>query len=143
MRSFHLCYGFKEITIFNNPALNPKKTCPYVKTEKKDNILVYFADFICDLTSDSHSLYIYSDIVKHSIVGNTQVPLLRIVNVTGELNKYYQQTYNNIHYIPLFSNRINNIEIQIRNSLGDPIEFNFGHVIIVLHFKRRKVIYTS
>jgi hypothetical protein len=64
---------------------------------------------------------------------------LRIVptgDVVKEMN-FTSKIYDSNHYIPVARNNIDTIEIDIRNHLGDPVNFTKGEVVVKLHFKRK------
>ena len=65
-------------------------------------------------------------------------PLLRLVasNQTNGLN-FMSKVFDSPHYLPVSRNNINTIEIDIRSSLGDPIYFTSGEVVVKLHFRRK------
>ena len=102
-------------------------------------LLYYTADYISDLNAGIHSMFIYTDIIRETLVGNTFSPLLRNINVVPKRDIYIQRSFDRVHYMKLNSNRINNIEIKICNSLGELIKFYFGDVIIKIHFRRRRI----
>lgn len=87
------------------------------------------------------SLWIYSDIVTPQIVGDRKSPLLRIIPSKG---KSYGQTivihYDRPQYVSLSRQTISSIAIQIYNTYGlKPIPFN-SHVILKLHFRKKKPV---
>ena len=45
-------------------------------------------------------------------------------------------TFEKPYYIPVASREISEIEIDIKDDSGDPIEFMFGRVQVILHFVR-------
>ena len=106
--------------------------------EKESTYLLYTADYVSDLDANMHSMFIYTDIIRETLVGNIYAPLLRNVCIVPKRYNYVQQSYDRIHYEKLISNRINNIEIKICDSLGQLMKFNFGDIIIKIHFKRRR-----
>ena len=82
-------------------------------------------------------VYVYCDLVEYSYVGDTMVPCLRTVSLPNK-NKITVQRYDNVHYMPLQSNRFTTIEISIAGDLGEIIEFKEGLTIVKLHFWPRK-----
>jgi hypothetical protein len=91
-----------------------------------------------DLNAGLQSLFIYSNIVDHSLVGNELAQLLRIVE--NPSNKKYGDVvtieYQKPHFIPLQSNSFDSIELESRDDTSQLIKFNFGRVIIKLIFKK-------
>ena len=99
---------------------------------------VYIAPWVCDVTQGFHSLYIYSNIVEPSMVGDALVPLLRIVPIEGSSGKMVSHTYQNIQYLPLQQRQFDTIEIDIRDDTGLPVPFERGKVVVALHFRKRQ-----
>lgn len=91
-----------------------------------------------DLRAGIHSLFVYTDIIKHRYVGNTMAQLLRKIEVPNE-SKFGDQInliYERPHYHPIISPSICSIEITIRDDTDTPIQFKFGRCFAVLHFRR-------
>ena len=97
-------------------------------------------DFAADRTFDMHinlrMLYLYSDIVSYSFVGDTRAPLLRVCDVQGTYGQMIQTTFTHPYYVPLARTSFESIEININNELGKPIPFEFGKAVVTLHFRR-------
>lgn len=97
----------------------------------------YIAKGTYDLSAGIDGLFVYSDVVDYSIVGNTRAQLLRVVKVGKEdFGDKIDITYDKPFYLPLASTEISTIEIDIKDGAGEPIDFKFGRVEIVLHFMR-------
>lgn len=89
-----------------------------------------------DITQGFHSLFVYSDIVEDQIVGDTKVPLLRIVPITDEKARGYQsKEFTNIIYRPVVSHQSDTIQVVIRRDDGQSVPFESGKVLLTLHFK--------
>jgi hypothetical protein len=84
------------------------------------------------------SLFVYTNIIKNILVGGIFTPLLRNVKVESGYGKYHEKLYDNALYIPLSTDVIKNIDIKICDDLGNLIKFEYGKVIITLHFRKRK-----
>lgn len=90
-----------------------------------------------DMSAGIDGLFVYSDVVDYSVVGNTKAQLLRVVKVGREdFGERIDITYDKPFYLPLASTEISTIEIDIKDGAGDPIDFKFGRVEVVLHFIR-------
>ena len=93
-----------------------------------------FAKYTPDISGGIHQLYVYMPrIIDHTYLGNSQVPLLRIVNVEKEPGQIAENIYTQEYHHKIVEKRISSIQIEIRSSIG---EFNWGDVIITLHFRR-------
>ena len=99
-----------------------------------------FGSACLDLFLNMENIYVYSDIIKFSLVGNIYAPLLRIVphekkRVVGEYrNIQFQHQY----YLPLNTQNINQIGIFLYDNQGELIKFKSGKVTVVLHFRKEK-----
>jgi hypothetical protein len=87
--------------------------------------------------SDVTAIYVYSNIVQPQIVGNTYSSLLQIVPVQGKFGDIVQYSPPKLLYLPLRSNTLNSIELNLARSSAEPISFQTGHVIVQLHFQKR------
>lgn len=85
------------------------------------------------------SLYVYTSIVKPSLVGDTEAQLLRRVEVPTD--KAFGETcvinYHNPHYHDLVTHEFDRIEIDIKDDTNQTVEFAFGRTEITLHFKKK------
>lgn len=102
---------------------------------KKDKFLAFHP---VEISGGYHSLYIYSDIVYPSYIGNTCTQILRVVEVPSKA-KFGEQCvikYENPQYRPVLVNEFESIEISIKDDTGELIPFKFGRAIVTLHFKK-------
>ena len=83
------------------------------------------------------SIYIYCNIVQPQIVGNTMVPLLRTIPVSGNSGDVIMKTFTNIQYVPVQTKSFEDIEILLRTDTGDPVPFERGKVISTLYFRKQ------
>ena len=89
------------------------------------------------LGTELFNLYIYSNIVKETLVGDTLVPFLRTIPVIGENGDYISKTFETPHYLPLARDFFQHIEIKITDDIGENVQLKFGKTIIKLHFRRK------
>lgn len=85
------------------------------------------------------SIYVYTDIVAHSIVGDSLSQVLRVVD-GPQKEKFGEEVvarYVKPYYMPVQSKEFQKIEIILKDKFGDLIRFNYGSVFIVLHFRKR------
>ena len=82
------------------------------------------------------AFFVYSDIVKNRIVGDTYAPLLRMIPMTGECNSYTCKEYDKPYYVPISKSYINSVQIIITDDSGDEINVISGKVLTTLHFRR-------
>ena len=93
---------------------------------------------IVDMAQGFHNLYIYTSIVEPRVVGDSLVPLLRIVPVHGVNGEMVAVTYENIHYLPIQVKNFQTIDVYIRDDAGHPVSFERGKVVVTLHLRRRQ-----
>lgn len=91
-----------------------------------------------DLNAGLRLMYIYSDVVSYSTVGDTCTPLLRVFSgVTDSHESMTRITFTQPYYIPVARRDIETIEININDELGRPMPFGFGKSVVILHFRRK------
>ena len=92
-----------------------------------------------DLYAGYHTLYVYCDLVDYSVIGNSYQQLLRALEVptNKDFGDQVVLTYTNPIYVPLLKNEFQSIEIDIKDETGKSLEFEFGRVIVVLHFRKK------
>jgi len=131
--SAHLRYilgDFDEI-----PESHRKYTEILNATEEKNE---YITSYPPDLRGGIQTMFIYSDIVKPTIIGDTMARILRTCPVQGKFGEVISKTFDRPHYVPISINSINSIEIHIKDHTDKLIKFAFGTVIIKLHFQRKR-----
>lgn len=97
------------------------------------------ADYVVDMTRGFDSVYIYTSVIEPRIVGDSHVPLLRIVPVRGRQSDTVTLTFQKIQYIPVLCRDFDTIEIDIRDDTGRHVPFERGKLTTTLHFRRRRM----
>jgi len=118
---------------FSTPTL-------YLRTVQKyeDDLVIIRADNrAVHIKTEFQTLYIYCNIIEDQIVGNTLAPLLRIIDVQGGFKDIVHRTFDNPHYVPILQKDITNLEINIKTDSNDFVIFEFGKVVVKLHFRKR------
>ena len=96
-----------------------------------------FADHFPIIDRQVHELYIYSNLVDTSYVGDIQAPLLLICPFHRSFESSLTRLeFQNITYKKLNRNTFQQIEIGIFDAYGKPINFKFGRTVINLHFRK-------
>ena len=90
-----------------------------------------------DFFNQQSLIYIYSDMVTTSIVGNTRASLLQCCPVTGTFGEMVRHSFFPVRYLPIMCETIDSIFIEILSEQGVPIDFNFGSVVLTLHIKTK------
>ena len=87
-----------------------------------------------------NQIYIYSSIIEPILVGSVKVPLLKAIAMNKKFKdgEMFTKTIFNPMYIPISSSNINNIEINIRDDFGRPLNFsNESKSSVTLHLRRK------
>ena len=87
---------------------------------KKDRIIK--AKYPFDLFEKLSAIYIYSDIVRISHIGETKANVLRVICMDSN-SKIYNKKFENLIFIPLRTMNITSIGISIRDLMGDVLNF--------------------
>ena len=86
----------------------------YMKTELKSTVKGafqhFYGTFTADLDASVHVLYIYTDVVESIPVGDTEAPLLRIVDASGQSGDTIHRIYNPPRYLPISRRGFDSIE---------------------------------
>jgi hypothetical protein len=90
---------------------------------------------VVDLQFRAQTVYVYSDVVKHSVVGDKRAPLLRVVNINPRLGDTQTVTFQPLIYQPVSKNSFRQVAVYLRDSTGQPIPFERGAVTVVLAFR--------
>ena len=112
--------------IFDPPAI----------ARNKRNTEIYVSEYKSDLRIAQYNIYVYCDILKLTLVGDTYVPLLHSIAIDDSPGKYISKEFLNPHYIPLQYGFISNIQIRLCDDIGENIRFEWGKVIVKLHFRQ-------
>ena len=91
---------------------------------------------VAQFLQDFSALYCYSDIVDFQYVGDTRAQLLRIVPVTGRTGQVVYHHFDSPLYVKVVRSVFQTIEIEIRQDSGGLVEFSYGKVVLVLHFRK-------
>jgi hypothetical protein len=99
----------------------------------------YVSDWVTDVKKGLNSLYVYCPLVEPRMVGDAQVPLLRIVPMEGRHREMITRVFDPIQYCPLLQRRFQTVEIDIRDDTGSLVSFERGRVVVTLHCRKRKI----
>lgn len=106
----------------------------------EDNLITEstLAKYLPDLSNTLSNLFVYSDIVKESHVGNKFVNILRIIPF-GDIpfGQNFSRIFPNVQYRPVSTNNsINSISMKILDKQGRELLQNYGTTFAILHFRR-------
>ena len=94
-----------------------------------------------DLEHGFHDLFIYCDMLQSQYVGDALVPLLRIVPVEGKDGQRISKSFVLPQYVPVSRKQFETIEVNIKRDTREPVPFEFGRVLITLHFRQSRPLY--
>lgn len=99
----------------------------------------YLTDAYPDFNDNTFNLWVLAenDLVEHTQVGETTLPLLNLVPVTGRTNNYEHHIYKHRLYVKIRLPTIKNIGIRIVNSVNETVSFTrtTTPTKILLHFR--------
>ena len=90
---------------------------------------------IVDMHRQHSSMYIYCDLIRHRSVGDSMVPLLRVVPVTETHKDLIHVIYDKPHYIPIGKQQFDTVEILLSNDSGETPSFGTGKTVVTLHVR--------
>jgi hypothetical protein len=90
-----------------------------------------------DYQKGFNALFVYCDIIAHSIVGSKLTQLLRVIPVVGERGQIISVHLDSPDYIALKVTHFESIAIEIKDDTGRSIKFQSGKVLAKLHFRRK------
>ena len=93
-----------------------------------------------DLDHGFHDLYLYCDIIQPQYVGDALVPLLRILPVEGKDGERISRSFIRPQYLPVSRKQFESIEVNIKRDTGETVPFEFGRVLLTLHFRQSRPV---
>ena len=114
-----------------DPKQNPS-------TPEDEETFAWIGANVSDITRGINYMMVYCDLLEHVPVGDTKVPLLRIVDAKGENGEIIHRSYDEPRYVPLQKKNFDSIEMDLRDDLGKPIAFENGKLVVTLHFRQAK-----
>ena len=96
------------------------------------------SEFPATVSGGFHQMYVYSDIIEPQPHPDGNVQILRTIPIEGKPNNdYLSKRFQNVYYMPVSKQSFSTIRFQILDDTGKKVGFDFGKVLIVLHFRRR------
>ena len=126
---------------FKGPLLNQKNIVTYqqlLASQSSGDFHTnsFYSSGVPYFSSDSSNIYIYCNIVDFEVVGNIYTRLLRTVKTIGKFGAEIQHIYINPHYKKVSQTKVKDIEIMICDDQGELVKFEYGKVLLVLHFRK-------
>lgn len=100
----------------------------------------YISKYPLELDAGITEIFVYSDLIESHHVGDSYVPLLRIIPCLNEKNDQIVKHYETPLYFPLRKNFVDTVEIELKTVMGRNIIFTGGKTFVILSFRRKKPI---
>lgn len=126
---------------------NPPQTEDGEKTNKKkdddddddDSYYIIQASKRGDVRITNYNMFVYSNLIRESLVGDKEVKLLRTIPIKEQFNgQNVSISFPKLRYHPLSSGYFEYIEIYLSDDVGEILKFKSGKVITVLHLRKQK-----
>ena len=101
----------------------------------------YYYEFpkLCSFNYKGAHMYVYSSLVKDSIVGNVFAPIVRVVGLEDKpKSETIHREFTVPHYLPLRSSSFNEVVLELTDGMGNSMKFNQGNSVAVFHFKKKR-----
>ena len=86
-------------------------------------------------------MYVYSSLVKDSIVGNVFAPIIRVVGLEDKpKSEAIHRQFTVPHYLPLRSSSFNEVVLELTDSMGNSMKSNQDNSVAVFHFRKKSKI---
>ena len=102
----------------------------------------YYCEFpkSCSFNYKGAHMYVYSSLVKDSMVGNVFAPIVRVVGLQDKpKNETIHGEFIVPHYLPLRSSPFNEVVLELTDGMGNPMKFNQGNSVVVFHFRKKSM----
>ena len=103
--------------------------------EASETVIV--TPYTVDVDRLTPTIYVYCSLIQQQHVGDAYVQLLRTITVPDTGGELVTLKYTNVHYTNLQTGSFEAVEISLSDSLGAPLGFKHGDVIVKLHFRRK------
>ena len=98
------------------------------------------SEFPATVSGGFHQMYVYTDVIKPQPHPDGNVAILRTIAVEGKPNQdYLSRRFQKVYYMPLTKHNISTISFKILDDTGKQIGFDFGKVLIMLHFRKKSM----
>lgn len=109
------------------------------KNRSRKRLVKVVANKLSDLRMSAYNIFVYSNLVRSTLVGSSEVPLLRTIPILQEQEgKNVGLAFDRLRYRPLASNFFSFIDIRLCDDMGDDLDFKAGKVVVTLNIRRRK-----
>lgn len=116
------------------PFISAALNIPKVPEHRDLNIV---GNVPINLLAECHTLFVYTDIIESSRVGDSYTQLLNVVPVPtkSEFGEQVFVRYERPYYRRVSKSDFEEIEVDIKDDTGTTVPFRFGRTIITLEFR--------
>ena len=103
----------------------------------------YYYEFpkLCSFNYKGAHMYVYSSLVKDSIVGNMFTHIVRVVGLEDKpKSETIHREFTVPHYLPLRSSSFNEVVLELTDGMGNSMKFNQGNSVAVFYFRKKSKI---
>lgn len=128
-----------KLAIILGMTQKPLGGLSYHKEPDFTKTVISYAPHQADINAGFYTMYVYTDVIQYQSVGDSHVPLLRCVHITGKSNDAVIARYDNPHYASVNKDHIDSIIIELKDDQNNEVAFSYGKVIVKLHFKPKRI----
>ena len=136
--------GFKGLRDGTGYHIGYKESSHIHSTLTSQNLI---SDYPVDISAGTQMMFIYLDIIRYQIVGDTKAPLLRVIDTNRRVKNGYacsiepnhRKVFSNLDYKKLLVNNIQSIAVNLRTETGRLVPFAGGGGKSCFDFKISKV----
>ena len=102
----------------------------------------YYYEFqkSCSFSYKGAHMYMYSSLVKDTMVGNVFSPIVRVVGLEDKPKiETDHREFIVLHYLPLRSSSFNEVLLELTDGMDNPMKFNEGNSVAVFHFRKKSM----
>lgn len=118
---------------FNESNINVLNQVAHMKSDEVEISYSFRGTHPVMLENINYNLYVYCDMMRHSVVGNTSAPLLGVIEIPKVA--FGDQVYRSFPspvYFPIGKEEVRDVEIEIRFDDGSPVNFDFGKCVLTI-----------
>ena len=103
----------------------------------------YYYEFpkLCPFNYKGAHMYVYSSLIKDTIVGNVFAPIVRVVGLEDKpKSETIHREFTVPHYLPLRSSSFTEVVLELTDGMGNSMKFNQGNSVAVFYFRKKSKI---
>lgn len=113
---------------------------PDVGLRQRGGYSILRGEYGADIRSGTDCFYLYCDAASPQFIGHIKAQVIKVVPAVGKYGSILDKVYHSVDYCDLLRNRFDAIHVYIKTSDGRSVSFDFGKVIVKLHFRRKRAL---